>query len=389
MSSAASPRADVKTAAAQSVANSHPEFSLLVACTSRSQDLPVSRLVNWDRVMQLAQHHGVIPQLSGALEKFSGSIPAEVIDKIQTENRNNTRQALWLTRELFRILEQLNSRNVDALPYKGPVLAELLYGNVAQRQFHDIDVLIRSRDLPVAIAGLHELGYTPGLELTPRQHAAYLRCGYEYTFDGENGRNLVELQWNVLPQFYSVALKTDDLFERSRVETLSGHAVRTLCREDLLIVLCLHAAKHGWVQLSWLSDVGTLAASELLDWDAVRQRSAALGIERTIGVTLALCRNLWGIHFPFPLPLECESILHDQLEMLADGREFDTESFAYFRRMLQVRERGRDQMRFIWRLATTSSVGEWSAIRLPSPLFPLYGAVRAIRLMKRMLTTRS
>jgi hypothetical protein len=388
MSSAASPRADLKAGAAQALASSHPEFNFLVACTSRSHDLSISEPVNWDRLVHLAQHHGVVPQLSRALEHSSHGVPPEVVEKVLSENRVNTRQALWLTRELFRILEQLKSRNVDALPYKGPVLAELLYGNVAARQFHDIDVFIHSRDLPVAIAALHELGYEPGIELTPRQQAAYLRSGYEYTFDGEHGRNLVELQWNILPQFYSVELKTEGLFDRSRVETLSGRAIQTLCPEDLLIVLCLHAAKHGWVQLSWLSDVGTLAASESLDWEAVRERSLGLGIERTIGVTLALCRHLWGTSFPFPRPFQCELLLREQLEMLADGREFDTESIAYIRRMLEVRERRRDRMRFIWRLATTASVGEWSAIRLPSPLFPLYGTVRAVRIVKRMLTTR-
>jgi len=388
MSSAASLRIDVEADDRVAGYETNPEFQLLVACTSPSRTQYVVGPVNWNSVLQLAQHHGVISQLSDTLEYSVAQIPSTVIEKVRNENRNNTRQALWLTREMFRILGQLTARNIDAMPYKGPVLAEMLYGNVAARQFNDIDILIRARDVPVAIAALHELGYEPGVELTPRQERAYLRSGYEYTFDGERGRNLVELQWNVLPRFYSVDLKTEDLFERAQTQTVSGQKIRSLSLEDLLIVLCLHAAKHGWVQLSWLSDVATLAGSETIDWDTVGKRSAALGVGRILDLTFALCHRLWRTPLPCVLPLECEPILRHQLELLAQGEEYNTDSLPYFRRMLQARERRSDRARFLWRLATTPSLGEWSAIRLPSPLFPLYGAVRAVRLAKRMVTTR-
>jgi len=49
-------------------------------------------------------------------------------------------------------------------------------------------------------------------------------------------------------------------------------------------------------------------------------------------------------------------------------------------RMMDLRERRRDRISFSWRLGVTPSTGEWSAIRLPGPLFPLYRAVRLFRL---------
>ncbi len=83
-------------------------------------------------------------------------------------------------------------------------LAEILYGNVALRQFSDLDLLIRSRDLPAVKSALAELGYHPALHLTPAAERAYLKSGYEYTFDGAHGRNLIEIKWQVLPRFYSI-----------------------------------------------------------------------------------------------------------------------------------------------------------------------------------------
>ena len=71
--------------------------------------------------------------------------------------------------------------------------------------------------------------------------------------------------------------------------------------------------------------------------------------------------------------------------IIADG-EFDPESVGYFRLMMDLRERRRDRASFLWRLWATPGAGEWSAIRLPGPLFPLYRVVRMFRLAGRMLS---
>ena len=60
-----------------------------------------------------------------------------------------------------------------------------------------------------------ELGYKPRLQLTPAAERAYLKSGYEYTFDGAQGRNLVEIKWQILPRFYSIGFEVDDFFEMS------------------------------------------------------------------------------------------------------------------------------------------------------------------------------
>src|SRR5713101_6911844 len=154
----------------------------------------------------------------------------------------NARQTLWLTRELLRILEHLESDGIAALPFKGPVLAEILYGNVALRQFSDLDVLIREADMPKIKAALVELGYEPGIELMQREERAYLASGYEYTFDSAHGRNLLEVQWQILPRFYSVDFDVDDFFDRAVPVSIGGHSIHTLSGEDLMLVLCVHAA---------------------------------------------------------------------------------------------------------------------------------------------------
>jgi hypothetical protein len=61
------------------------------------------------------------------------------------------------------------------------------------------------------------------------------------------------------------------------------------------------------------------------------------------------------------------------------------ESASYFRLMLRLRERRRDQMRFLTRLIFTPGPGEWAVVRLPEPLFPLYRLVRVTRLAAKLV----
>jgi hypothetical protein len=372
---------------------SSPEFELLLAgCAHASSDDRVREIVegplDWEGLARLAQHHGVVPQVYRRLSVFK-AVPPAVLQMLQQHYESNLRQTLWLSRELIRVLNHLEKSGIEALPYKGPVLAEILYGNVAMRQFSDLDVLIHPSDLAKTRAALLELGYKPALELTRRQERAYIESGYEHTFDSAHGQNLLEMQWQILPRFYSIDFDVDGLFDRAVALSFGGHSLRTLCAEDLMLVLCVHAAKHGWVQLSWLCDIAELASS--IDWIVVQKRAQRLGVERILAVTFVLADRFLGI--PLPQPMR-ERIRNDRgVEELAEriqpnlaqGTEYDTESIAYFRLMANVRERWQDRFRFWWRLAITPSVGEWRAIRLPDLLFPLYRVVRLARLARRMV----
>src|SRR6478736_3812724 len=97
---------------------------------------------------------------------------------------------------------------------KGPALAHLLYGDAAARQFGDLDFLVPPGEVNRAVATLRELEYEKNLRLSPRQEKAYLRSGYEYVFGRGTERNLVELQWNLLPRFYAVDMDIEHLFAR-------------------------------------------------------------------------------------------------------------------------------------------------------------------------------
>jgi hypothetical protein len=382
------------------------EFDLLVACCTASsgQDSSderyadrirdiLSRPLNWERMLRLVDHHRVVPQVYGALSTFSRLVPARQFDALRLRYQDNARKALWFTGELVRILNHLESLGIKALPCKGPVLAQTLYREVTWRQFGDLDILILPADVPKAKAAMIDLGYKPGIKLAPHQELAYIETGYEYSFNSSAGGNLLELQWQIVPRFYSIDIDVAGLFEKADEINLAGRPVRTLRPQDLLLVLCIHAAKHAWVQLSGLCDIAQLVTFQQFDWNAIQDKASQLGIERILNLNLLLAHKLLDAPLPpaiqelLPKDQPTTILADDILRIIERSVHYDTESIAYFRLMMQLRERWQDRARFLWRLASTPGLSEWSVVQLPKHLSPLYRLVRVHRLAKRLASS--
>ena len=110
---------------------------------------------------------------------------------------------------------------------------------------------------------------------------------------------------------------------------------------------------------------------------------------RILRVTLLLTHRL--LHVPVPHGIEgslpedsgAKEIAEEIERQLSQQQSYDVESAKYFRLMMRLRERRRDRLRFLIRLALTPGPSEWRLLQLPKPLFPLYRLVRVTRLLAR------
>jgi hypothetical protein len=378
-----------------------PEFKWLLACcavdgSGRVRQFPVEA-ANWQQVLALADFHGVTPVIHAALND-SPSREREVSTEIRNELRarfeQNVRKNLRMAAELMRVLDCLERAGIAAIPYKGVALAELLYGDIALREFSDLDVLVRASDVPRARTALAQIGFRPNLTLTTPQEQAYLAAGYEYTFDGPAGKNLLEVQWNFVPRFFAVDFGMEDVFRRCVTGAVSGRTTRLLCDGDLLLALSVHAAKHLWRRLCWIRDIAALVQKPGLDAKLVMRASERLGVRRIVDVSLSLAERLLGANVPSALQssgrFRDQSLaLYGEVQRRIPTMEVhSTESIEYFRWMLRLREHASDRALFLARLALTPSVGEWQSVKLPGPLFPLYRVVRLGRLARRLVGGR-
>ena len=364
------------------------EFDLLLACCSKDASAPDEILAlhpNWDRVFQLAEHHRLLPMLFSALRPRH-DVPGSIQSAIRARFQNHIHRVLRFSAELARVGKQFAACGVSFLAHKGPALGQFLYGDPAMRQFGDLDFLVAEEDVPRAKSALLRLGYEQRLQLTKRQEKAYIQSGYEYVFRLGAEQNLLELQWRIMPRFYSIDFEMRALFERSIELQLEGFAVRTLGAEDLMLVLCVHAAKHEWAQLGMIRDIATLAQCAL-NWRWIEAEAQRLGIVRIVGISLRLANGLLQCDIPDDLTIEnvepVEQFANSIESRLERGIDPNPESFDYFLTIMRLRERWHDRARFACRLATTPSVGEWESVRLPDSAFPLYPVVRMLRLLRR------
>ena len=374
-----------------------PEWSLLCAASSadpRESNLVrmrtvLERPIEWEAVLRLADQHGTSSLLYQNLSHVADAVPPAVLTSLRQRYERNIHKSLFLTRELIRILDRLDAIGIEVIPYKGVVLSEVYYGDMAMRQSGDMDLFVRKRDVARTKSAVRDLGFTPRVPIPEDAEADYIASGYECTFDSSAGKNLLELQWALQPRFYAVDFEIDGLFERAVNVAAAGRSVKTPSPEDLLLVLSVHAAKHVWGRLIWLCDIAQILKRENVNWEWVQSQARELGIERILHITLVLTNRLLAMTIPAPLEnviladRAAQAFADEIAVAVAAGVTYEEEKLSYFRLMMRLRERKSDRLRFLTRLTFTPGPGEWETIRLPKALFPLYRLVRLARLAAR------
>lgn len=370
---------------------------LLTACSVVPIDQKLPRLrsavgskVEWERLFALSDQHGVQPLVYQALQPVRDAVPTGQMRELERTYQANLHRLLLLSRELVGIVHELRRSDLNVIPYKGPALAEFLYGDIALRQSGDIDLLARQEDLSGITAALAKLGYTPQTRFSEVEQRAYLKSGYECVFDSPAGRNILEVQWAIEPRFYSVDFDMNGIFDRAMPVTVAGQAMKAVSPSDLFLILAVHAAKHMWERLIWICDLARLMSHPSIDWNWIETLAKSLGIMRIVKVSMVLAKRLLGAEVPDSernwITQDIDTRFVDcVLQNLFSDSRVSVESPAYFRSMLRLRERSSDRLRFLSRLVFTPGPGEWNAIRLPARLFPLYRLLRLCRLLARFL----
>lgn len=376
------------------------EWKLLLATTAAPTESTLSRLsslleakqrqsVNWQVALSLAEAHGTSAFLFQNLAQAEDMVPSPVLESMRQRYQTNVQKSLVLAREVSRILEVADSLDIELIAYKGLVLSEAYYGDIALRQAGDIDLFVRKRDALRIRNALGELGYAPRLHIPGNTEQNYLESGYEYSFDSPLGKSLLELQWNLQPRYYAVDYDMDGLFARAVDATLAGRRVLIPSPEDLLLVLSVHAAKHVWGRLIWLRDIAQILNRGNLNWNFILSDASELGIVRILYLTFLLANRF----LEMPIPPEIEvAIVNDHVSRafadeiapsITAGVSWEEKKISYFHLMMRLRERRIDRVRFLARLTFTPGPGEWKALELPRTLFPLYRVVRLARLASK------
>ena len=128
------------------------ELQLLLLCVQlRPEAERLRRLagtrVDWQAFLDLAERHRVRPLVYENLTKACWDlVPTDMQRQWQRNAEAITGRALFVTGELLRIAAAFEKEQIPVVALKGPVLAQVVYGGVALREFDDLDLLVRETD---------------------------------------------------------------------------------------------------------------------------------------------------------------------------------------------------------------------------------------------------
>jgi hypothetical protein len=374
------------------------EIDLLLACarcfisSDTDADLAshVAAVRDWDLALELANRHKVLPLLARALTPTDlTAVPAFVSQRLRELWRANAQRNLLLSGELVHVWSALQSAGVLAIPYRGPALAKRAYGDIRLRQFNDLDLLVGRSDLEAAAACLEALSYqewdTSGVPASVRD-----RWMHHCVFSLNEGRVLLELHWRITPRYFGFALDAGAWDRLDSVE-VAGVELPALSGADLLLVLSIHGALHGWSRLAWICDLAMLTTALLpADWKRAVQLAEPQGAGRTLRLALLLAQDLFGT--PIPEVVLSSIGSDDQVSRLAtqvmlrlpkaaEAQSGPAARYPLTGLHLGLREGWTQKVAFLLRAAFVPSHEDWAAVRLPPRFALLYYAVRPLRLL--------
>jgi hypothetical protein len=203
----------------------------------------------------------------------------------------------WRADDTRLLLDALARAGAATLVLKGAAFAHTLYETPQLRPRLDLDLLVRRESLDDAERALAEAGW-----MRPTERDAELgEPQRHYVKQGSDGRpSHVDVHWKIaIPRAFGESLSFDDLDARAMPIPALGHAARTLCRSDALLVACMHRVAHhnDGIDLLWLWDIHLLvewlSPADRLDFAA---RAGRMGMSAVCVRGVGLAADLFGTH---------------------------------------------------------------------------------------------
>ncbi len=265
---------------------------------------------DWDVILELVSKHGLKSVLRETISDTAVDPPEGVVRMLDEEYRENSLENLGNSRQLYELSELFESNNIAAIPYKGPVLAELAYGSIGDRSFGDLDFLVAKDDIKRACDVLERYGYErinfADIPVETLVDGSLFRWGKEFRFIKADGGLPVELRFGFIGGDHANSTIIADLWERRTPTSLAGGTVPALSSEDRALLLLAHGTKHGWRRLSWVYDIA-LILQQKVDWETVLARADQYRWRNAVLYGLAVTAELTSLPVPEEIRLELDS----------------------------------------------------------------------------------
>jgi hypothetical protein len=373
------------------------ETELLLACATwerspaRTARVRASlRDIDWDRFLQRAREHRLLPHAQRQLESIGDLVPEDVRDRLRAETVAISARALALALQLGELATAFDAAALPMIAYKGPALSLAAYGDIGVRASVDLDIVVAPGDIDRARGVLRALGYASRAGMTPAQERALQRSFGHFVYARDEASAPVELHWRFARPHYPWTIAPEMVSARaSRVE-IAGAIVLVPSVLDEVVLQAMHGTRHQWEQLEWLVAFAALlvpsatpAAIPLL-----LERADDQHARRALLLGVRVAHALLGVEVSGTLlaatAADAAVVRHaDELvaRFLRGAAPYTTGEHRRY--CLDLMERRADRARFIAEEIFRPTMREWELVQLPGALTPLYWPIRLGRLALR------
>lgn len=354
--------------------------------------------IDWPKFMKLATNHHVLPLVYRALKSMAdgmAGIPPEWFAQLRSRHMSIAAYDIRAMALLYRLQRLMESQGIQLVPIKGPALALLAYGDVALRQFEDLDLLVRQEDVLRAVELLERDGYRLRELSDSVCRARYAATLQNWSLE-KGGSPPLDLKPVLVSHTLCGPASAEFMASAcQRIQIDEKRFLQVPGPEAMLLAVCLDGASEMWFKLSAVADVGALLAKYPdRDWGGFLGAAARLGQRRSLLVGAGLAEELLGCGLPpafregdrqDPVARRLARQAAERLRTLAPRHSFVVRQNWF---ALQTRERLRDRLRYVSRLLFVPGVFELDAWPLPGVLYPLHSLVRPVRLAWDLLVRK-
>ena len=259
---------------------------------------------DWSAVVGLFYAHRLTTIAAEGLALAGPTPPAMVTDAVERFRAVASRMNAANLLTMRQILPRFEAAGIPVVTFKGPVLQQMIYGDLFARPSSDVDLLVAPEDFGRSRPVLEAAGY----DLAPECRSIWWRAGLgEQHYEGRvAAAATVDLHHRVQQPGCPLPSDMDSLMAQAVSVNVGGQSVRTLSPVHSHLLTAMNFVKavhHREPSARYVVDFVAYGLKQPAShWADLEAEALRQGLGNTVALTLRACRLLLPVQNRAPEP---------------------------------------------------------------------------------------
>lgn len=247
-----------------------------------------SQTIDYRNLLKLAAMNDVAPLLYHALKDLD-IIPENIMNELKNTYLHTVANNIRNAGEMIRLLTIFKENRLEALPLKGSIASDIIFGDPGLYPSRDIDLLVRPDDLRKTEKILIKSGYRKD-DYVPEEDL--FRSHYHLLFNKDS--HAVEVHWNLAKRYFDIP--PGFWWEDAGRAEYEGMEIPVLSIERYLLYTVFRLYDHGFRPLKFFVLISELINKyrEGIEWHKLSEFSQRFRMSRLVTFTLKLLNDILG-----------------------------------------------------------------------------------------------